>query len=256
NANAATPASGNTPGDAAHTSNFTYDSMWRLVWAIAPADPVGNYPQTILNYPDATTVERQHKIAPGLTDDAYTYFDGLGRTIHAKHVLPGGSNALVDTTYDALGRAATVTNPYFSTSELTYGVTKSQYDALGRITQTTRQDGSINSVSYADNCTTTTDEASKQRRACTEALGRLTSVWEDPAGLNYETDYQYDALGNMLRVDQKGSAPTDSTQWRTRRFTYDSLSRILTANNPESGLITYFYDNNGNLTQKVMPSPN
>src|SRR5207244_2303742 len=31
NANAATPASGNTPGDAAHTSNFTYDSMWRLV---------------------------------------------------------------------------------------------------------------------------------------------------------------------------------------------------------------------------------
>jgi RHS repeat-associated protein len=30
----------------------------------------------------------------------------------------------------------------------------------------------------------------------------------------------------------------------------------LTSNNPETGLITYFYDNNGNLTQKVMPSPN
>ncbi len=71
-----------------------------------------------------------------------------------------------------------------------------------------------------------------------------------------QTDYQYDALGNLLRVDQKGSASTDSTQWRTRLFTYDSLSRLLTANNPESGLISYVYDNNGNLTQKVMPTPN
>src|SRR5207302_8456492 len=81
-------------------------------------------------------------------------------------------------------------------------------------------------------------------------------VWEDPGGLNYETDYQYDALGNLLRVDQKGSAPTDSTQWRTRLFTYDSFSRLLTASNPESGAISYFYDADGNLLQKVMPAPN
>jgi RHS repeat-associated protein len=74
--------------------------------------------------------------------------------------------------------------------------------------------------------------------------------------LNYETDYQYDTLGNLLRVDQKGSAPSDSTQWRTRTFTYDSLSRMLTATNPESGLVTYYYDANGNVLQKVMPTPN
>ena len=150
-----------------------------------------------------------------------------------------------------MGRAATVTNPYFSTSDLTYGVTQNQYDALGRATQITKQDGSVSTVSYAGNRTTTRDEAGKQRRACSDALGRLSSVWEDPGGLNYETDYQYDALGNLLRVDQKGSAPTDSTQWRTRLFTYDSLSRLLTARNPESGLITYQYDNNGNQTLKT-----
>src|SRR5436305_1052903 len=153
-------------------------------------------------------------------------------------------------------RSATLTYPYFYTSELTYGVTQSQYDALGRMTQIIHPDGSLSSVAYADNCTTTTDEAGKQRRACTDGLGRLTTVWEDPNGLNYETDYQYDALGDLLRVDQKGSALSDSTQWRTRLFTYDSVSRLLTAYNPESGLITYFYDANGNLTQKVMPTPN
>ena len=58
-----------------------------------------------------------------------------------------------------------------------------------------------------------------------------------------------------MQVTQQGGS-SDQSKWRVRRFTYDSLSRLLTANNPESGLIAYFYDNNGNLTQKVMPSPN
>ncbi len=254
NANATSQANGNTPGDSAHTTNYAYDSLWRMTSAMLPADSSGNHPQTSFNYPNATTVERLHKITASLTDDAFTYFDGVGRAVRSKHVT--GGNALADTTYDALGRAATVTNPYFSTSELTYGVTQNQYDALGRITQITKQDGSVSTVSYVGNCTTTTDEAGKQRRACSDALGRLSSVWEDPSGLNYETDYQYDALGNLLRVDQKGSAPTDSTQWRTRLFTYDSLSRLLTARNPESGLITYQYDNDGNLLSKTSPAAN
>src|SRR5205807_9765673 len=38
--------------------------------------------------------------------------------------------------------------------------------------------------------------------------------------------------------------------------TYDSFSRLLTASNPESGAISYFYDADGNLLQKVMPAPN
>ncbi|MBZ5492453.1 MAG: hypothetical protein LAO76_16110 [Acidobacteriia bacterium] len=72
----------------------------------------------------------------------------------------------------------------------------------------------------------------------------------------FRTFYAYDALGNLLRVDQKGTAPSDSTQWRTRTFTYDSLSRLLTATNPESGTITYSYDADGNLLQKTSPAPN
>ena len=77
----------------------------------------------------------------------------------------------------------------------------------------------------------------------------------DPA-VAMRTLYSYDTLGNLLRVDQKGTAPSDSTQWRTRTFTYDSLSRLLTANNPESGTITYSYDADGNLLQKTSPAPN
>ncbi len=77
----------------------------------------------------------------------------------------------------------------------------------------------------------------------------------DP-GYAMRTLYSYDALGNLLRVDQKGTAPNDSTQWRTRTFTYDSLSRLLTATNPESGAIHYTYDGDGNLLMKTSPAPN
>ncbi|MGC2741858.1 MAG: hypothetical protein WA672_01630, partial [Candidatus Angelobacter sp.] len=90
------------------------------------------------------------------------------------------------------------------------------------------------------------------------ASGATLSGGTDPGGLfaPLVTQYQYDALGNLLRVDQKGTAPNDSTQWRTRTFTYDSLSRLLTASIPESGTITYSYDADGNLLQKTSPAPN
>ena len=81
----------------------------------------------------------------------------------------------------------------------------------------------------------------------------------------YVTLYQYDALGNLLCVEQHGNvtgtgcnaspASDTSSPWRVRRFTYDSLSRLLTAHNPESGTITYSYDADGNLLRRPRPRP-
>jgi len=90
-----------------------------------------------------------------------------------------------------------------------------------------------------------TDQTGKSRESVSDSLGRLTQIFEDPAGLNFETDYTYDALGNLLTVNQKGGS-TNSSLWRTRTFTYDSLSRLLTSNNPEVGTITYEYDLDAN----------
>jgi RHS repeat-associated protein len=100
-----------------------------------------------------------------------------------------------------------------------------------------------------------TDEAGKSRKSCIDGVGRLLQVFEDPSNLNYETDYTYDALDNLLTVNQKGNDP-NSAHWRPRTFTYDSLSRLLTANNPESGTINYAYDPIGNLISKQAPLPN
>jgi RHS repeat-associated protein len=105
------------------------------------------------------------------------------------------------------------------------------------------------------------------------SVSPLAAVWSTGTALTgmspqvvMRTLYSYDALGNLLCVEQHGnasgtgcSAPPSSdasSPWRVRRFTYDSLSRLLTAHNPESGTITYAYDADGNLLQKTSPAPN
>jgi len=238
---------------------YTYDIMLRLAQ--------GNHPdggQTIFTYPDPLTVTRQRLIT-GTTYDSYTVkFDGLGRPIQTQQVTPSGT-VLADTAYDVAGRVSTVSNPYYQSSnhstDPTYGVTSTQFDALSRVIKTIKQDQSFTTVTYTDNCTTAVDEAGKSRKSCSDAFGRMTTVYEDPSGLNYATFFSYDALDNLLRIDQKGSAPGDSSQWRTRLFSYDSLSRILTALNPEAGTTCYGiwsgvncvngYDSNGNLLKKT-----
>jgi RHS repeat-associated protein len=217
---------------------------------------------TSYSYNDATlplSTTLTASATPSLSVITKTLFDGLGRISQSQLLSdPEGIN-YVDRTYDTLGRLSTVSNSYRSTSDPTYGITTTQYDALSRIIKVIPPDGTSStnnvSTSYSGNCTTVTDEAAKSRKSCTDALGRLTQAFEDPSGLNYETDYTYDVLNNLLTVNQKGGDP-NSANWRTRTLTYDSLSRLASAANPESGTITYAYDNNGNLQTKVAPAPN
>ena len=62
------------------------------------------------------------------------------------------------------------------------------------------------------------------------------------------TTYSYDTLGNLTGVNQAGDG---SQPARVRSFTYDSLSRLLTSTNPESGLTSYAYNDDGSLISKT-----
>ena len=50
------------------------------------------------------------------------------------------------------------------------------------MTQTTKQDGSISSISYDSNCQTVTDEAGNKRKACSDALARTIEIDEPTPG--------------------------------------------------------------------------
>jgi RHS repeat-associated protein len=168
--------------------------------------------------------------------------DGFGRTIDSFVSDPQG-DIRTTATYDGLGRAKRITNPYRSTSDPAYGYTETTFDMLGRPTRVETFDGngaSIGAVttSYSGNQVTSTDQAFKVRRSVTDGLGRLKQVIEDPNGLAYSTSYGYDALDDLTSV-------TQGVQSRT--FVYDRLKRLTQAINPESGAMNYTYDANSNL---------
>jgi RHS repeat-associated protein len=94
----------------------------------------------------------------------------------------------------------------------------------------------------------------------TQLTGGADGTGGDPTGLGIPavTQYSYDTLGNLMCVVQKGGDTSTFTTcasapatWRPRSFAYDSLSRLLTAYNPESGTITWTYDNDSNVITKL-----
>ena len=109
------------------------------------------------------------------------------------------------------------------------------------------------------------DQAGKERLSKTDGLGRLTDVWEvtasdsatesipafpnhPEAAFGYRTRYAYDVLDDLTDVKQQVGL---NGTLQTRTFGYDGLKRLISANNPESGPVSYGYDQNSNLSTKL-----
>jgi RHS repeat-associated protein len=220
------------------TTSFTYDGLLRSTQQ--------NFPdggQTQIAFNTITNITTKIKMTASQTILLNTELDGLGALKQTQLQSDPQGTDYTDTTLDAVGRVSTVSNPYRSTSDPTYGLTTYRYDALGRTTSVILQDGSASTVSYSGNTVTATDPAGKKRQSTYDSLGRLTQVVEDPGGLGYISTYSYDAVGNLLSVVQNSS--------RQRTFAYDGLSRLTSETNPESGTTTYAYDSDA-----ACPTPN
>ena len=219
---------------------------------------------------------------------AVTDYDGLGRERLVRSYegdapsLPASSNRnahcsaydsetagiKVATHYERSGTSSytTTSNPYRGTAKS--GWTRTRLDHLGRMVEIGHFSGATKpstsasptlgttTTAYDAEYTTVTDPANKKRRSKRDGLGRLVRVDEpdssDTLGTagspNQATSYSYNALDNLTRVTQGA---------QTRTFVYDSLSRLISASNPENrasataASVTYTYDNNGNLTGRT-----
>jgi YD repeat-containing protein len=203
-------------------------------------------------------VSLQH--AAGASVSHLSKFDELGRVIQTQSSDPSGPD-IVDTHYDVMGRVYTISNPYRALSDPTYGVSTYTYDALGRNTLLQESDGNSQLWTYSGPNVTFSDENSNKWQRSFDGLGRLSGVIE-PIGVS--TTYLIDALGNLRSVTQPGGS--GETARTLRSFNYDSLSRLISAYNPESGWTCYgtsngalpsatnctpSYDGNDNLMSKT-----
>jgi len=262
--NSCSGASATTTDSNTQTVQNSYDLMGRLTQTNFP--DAGQITRTFNETSTPLSITPTVKITSTANLVPPTVVDGLGRVTQSKLTSDPEGITYTDATYDPLGRKKTVSNPYRTTSDPTYGVTTYNYDALGRVIQVIPPDGTSTSnnisTAYLGNCSTVTDQTGKQRKTCGDALGRLVQVFEPDATGNLvnETDYQYDALNNLLCVHQRGTDTTaDKTctdasvpaSWRPRKFTYNSLSQLLTSTNPESGTITYTYNADGLVATKM-----
>jgi YD repeat-containing protein len=250
------------------TTNYSYNDPLGRVTNIKKAVGTSSEAWTKYTYnsPTSTTVNTDLTTKGDGLLSATTITDGFGRVIQTTD--PTGAN--VQKIYDSRGNLQAVSNPYTGTTPSIY--TSYLYDGLGRMVDECHQDNGSGSAtcvpgndylswSYTGSCTTAYDEVGNPSTRCSDALGRLLKVGEPG---NLTTTYSYDALSNLQCVDQWGTTTpgaTPCTSGRKRQFSYDSLSRLVTSFNPETGTICYGqgnasncangYDGNGNLLYKT-----
>jgi RHS repeat-associated protein len=238
-------------------TTYSYDSMLRVSQVNHPDGGQDNITRQETTLPLTATLTS--RINPSQSKIETDVFDGLGRI--TQHQLSDNSQGTIytDTTYDALGRVATVSNPYRTGTDITTtaGIKTYGYDALSRKISETYPGNSVLTTAYCGPSTLVTDPTGKWRRSRVDGIGRLVEVDEPNApGASvasngcpgtgepiWITSYTLDPLDNLTNILQNGS--------HARTFTYDSVSRLLTSTNPEVGTITYTYNPDSTLVTKA-----
>ncbi|HWG37568.1 MAG TPA: RHS repeat domain-containing protein, partial [Terriglobales bacterium] len=246
----------------------TFNSMWQPTSVTAPNGAV-----TSFLYPNVSMVERVLSFNGGnSSQDLYTESDALGRpflqqTRQSPGTGTGGTFDTVQTTYDAMGRVASVSRPYAgafgATAPSGIKFTTTTYDAMSRPVKVVDGGGGETDVSYPLNDVLTTVVGSGSaptvaRQQEMDGLGRLISVCEVTAGTStwpagscnqrsaasgYLTAYTRDTLGDLTSVAQDSQPGNAGVEHRS--FSFDQLGRMTSESNPETGTVAYTLDSDG-----------
>lgn len=226
-------------------TNFTYDSLLRPA-SVGYSDggaTTWTYSLTSGSPYIATSILH----ASGSTITQTSHVDAYGRLSETEST-DSPHDDFTDYSYNQNGNPSSVSNPYRSGDTPVYTVYT--YDALNRLLNVQESDSSQIGLGYVGNAVTLTDEASHQRKLVYDGIGRIESVFEpDGSGsLTLETDYlygqnyTYGSSENWYQniIEQKGGS-SNSSQWRTRTFTFDLPGRLLQETTPEGGTTAYTY---------------
>jgi RHS repeat-associated protein len=220
------------------TSNYTYDNFSRVMNIKRP-DAV----QLTYQYPTTSTPTYlvTVPIQGSNSSISTTTFDGLGRPVRSS--ISDSSPHIVDTQYDSLGRTYKVSNPYATSAQYW---SSTQFDALGRVLSQSEPDGAKSTYVYSGRTTTVTDPALKQKSYDYDEAGRIVNALEPDVtnnnALTVKTSYTYTGLDQISSVTQGV---------QSRSYSYDLMGRLTNVVTPESGQISFQFNNAGLVSQRT-----
>lgn len=173
--------------------------------------------------------------------------DDLGRVVLQATDLPGGKTAVVDATYDELGRLATLSEPGNGAPGKDTTIAR---DLDGRPTLVTRPDLTTVTLLYRSDrevdrtvkVHTGTGDVDATTTLTLDAFGRLVQVTEPSgtAGAASTTTYAHDAGDQLTRV-----TASDGTTTQIREFLHDPRGLLQCESHPELGAIGASCSNGG-----------
>ncbi len=218
-----------------YETSFSYDGINRLI-AVTP--PPSGEARTVITYDN--TDGRSYIVKKGISEVRYN-FDGLSRPIGTASNI----GVLTEKKYDQCGRKIYESLPYAFDNSTPNTGDSFTYDALGRVTRISHPDNTSVTYSYSGNTVTINNERGIATTYSFKSFGdpedkRLYSVKD---AQNNTTSYEYDLLGNIIRVDSPAGGD--------RVFNYDPKGFLASETHPESGTTTYSYDEIGNVISKT-----
>jgi RHS repeat-associated protein len=218
------------------TATTSYDS--NSLRPSSTISPTGAHTDYAYNDATMSTTRTAYLAAAdggGVTEQSVRYLNGRGQLRQEQALGTGGVWDIIDQVYDNMGQLSQQTRPYRSGDTPQWSTTT--YDALGRTATVTGPDGSVTQTFYNEasrpsvassspgETTRMQDAWGRERWGRANASGRIVEVVEpDPNGSGsvasngMVTTYAYDTLAKLTQITQ-GS--------QTRSLKYDSLGRLI-----------------------------
>ena len=248
------------------TITTEYDNFGRTRRIINPSvagqSLIVEYQYDLTGIPDSSSpnriIETTRATTGGVEEifTSYTFFDGIGRILQSKTDAENTSKQIVaNCTYNYRGQKEIQYLPYLSNRSADYiplDASKPkatyQYDTPGRLIRVVNSDSSVTRAEYYDESwnVEAIDANDHKVRTIMDAYGRVVEVDEFlSAGEIFATTYEYDTLGNLIKVTDSKSPPNITNMG------YDSLGRKIAMDDPDMGQWQYEYDANGNLIKQT-----
>jgi len=176
--------------------------------------------------------------------ETWAYYDVLGREVlKVQQGFAYNQYVAVSKDYDALGRVAHASEPYFTYAPTDNNVGKASpgnavystvtgYDVLGRVTSITHPNNSQTTTLYSGLSSTITlppnaSNISQTKMQTKNLLGQVVTITDYNGSALTNT---YDASGNVLTIKRTGN----DGKTATTTMTYDQLGRKTSLNDPDS----------------------